>query len=229
MADMLQIRYPATGVEAELAITDATIKAPDLRQFRIGEEPLATFDPGFMNTAVCRSSITYIDGEAGVLEYRGYPIAELAEKSTYLEVAYLLLHGELPNPTQLETWELSVTETRDEAEATDKHDDDPDQSSRGHHRAPVGTHPASLCRHVPQPWSVPKTSRNRAQWVSRCATQRDLLPLHERQAVTLQVTAPARSDPVGRQAQAGALLRYVPACSASSVMNSRRCIAAQNT
>ena len=58
MADMLQIRYPATGVEAELAITDATIKAPDLRQFRVGAEPLATFDPGFMNTAVCRSSIT---------------------------------------------------------------------------------------------------------------------------------------------------------------------------
>ena len=112
MADMLQIRYPASGVEAELAITDATIKAPDLRQFRIGDEPLATFDPGFMNTAVCRSSITYIDGEAGILEYRGYPIAELAEKSTYLEVAYLLLHGELPNPAQLSAWELSVTEHR---------------------------------------------------------------------------------------------------------------------
>jgi citrate synthase len=112
MADMLQIRYPATGVEAELAITDATIKAPDLRQFRVGAEPLATFDPGFMNTAVCRSSITYIDGEAGILEYRGYPIAELAEKSTYLEVAYLLLNGELPNPAQLAEWELLITEHR---------------------------------------------------------------------------------------------------------------------
>ncbi|MCC6494822.1 MAG: citrate synthase [Propionibacteriaceae bacterium] len=112
MADMLQIRYPASGVAAELAITDATIKAPDLRQFRIGDEPLATYDPGFMNTAVCRSSITFIDGEAGILEYRGYPIAELAENSTYLEVAYLLLNGELPNPAQLAEWELLITEHR---------------------------------------------------------------------------------------------------------------------
>ncbi len=112
MADTLQIRYPATGVEADLAITEATIKAPELRQFVVAGEPLATFDPGFVNTAVCHSSITYIDGEAGVLEYRGYPIAELAEHSTYLEVAYLLLHGELPDATQLAEWELQVTEHR---------------------------------------------------------------------------------------------------------------------
>ncbi len=79
MADILQVRHPSTGTEAELAITDATIKAPELRQFSIDGEPLATYDPGFMNTASCRSSITYIDGDAGVLEYRGYPIAELAE------------------------------------------------------------------------------------------------------------------------------------------------------
>ncbi len=108
MADVLQIRYPATGTEAELAITDATIKAPDLRQISVGGEPLATFDPGFVNTAVCHSSITYIDGEAGVLEYRGYPIADLAEHSTYLEVAYLLLNGELPNASQLAEWETRI-------------------------------------------------------------------------------------------------------------------------
>jgi len=112
MAHTLQIRYPATGVEADLAITEATIKAPELRKVVVDGEPLATFDPGFVNTAVCHSSITYIDGEAGVLEYRGYPIAELAEHSTYLEVAYLLLHGELPNATQLAEWELQVTEHR---------------------------------------------------------------------------------------------------------------------
>lgn len=112
MAHTLQIRYPATGVEADLAITEATIKAPELRKIVVDGEPLATFDPGFVNTAVCHSSITYIDGEAGVLEYRGYPIAELAEHSTYLEVAYLLLHGELPNATQLAEWELQVTEHR---------------------------------------------------------------------------------------------------------------------
>ncbi|MFT4108162.1 citrate synthase [Propionicimonas sp.] len=112
MADILQIRRPASGTEAELAITEATIRATELRQFDIGGEPLATFDPGFMNTAVCHSAITYIDGDAGVLEYRGYPIAELAEHSTYLEVAYLLLNGELPNPTQLADWESQVTEHR---------------------------------------------------------------------------------------------------------------------
>jgi citrate synthase len=112
MPETLQVRYPAAGVEAELAITEASIKATDLRQFRIGNEPLATFDPGFMNTAVCHSSITYIDGDAGILEYRGYPIAELAEKSTYLEVAYLLLNGELPTAAQLAEWELLITEHR---------------------------------------------------------------------------------------------------------------------
>ncbi|MCB0912418.1 MAG: citrate (Si)-synthase, partial [Propionibacteriaceae bacterium] len=70
MADILQIRRPASGTEADLAITEATIKATELRQFDIDGEPLATFDPGFMNTAACHSAITYIDGEAGVLEYR---------------------------------------------------------------------------------------------------------------------------------------------------------------
>ena len=112
MADILQVRHPSTGTEAELAITDATIKAPELRQFSIDGEPLATYDPGFMNTASCRSSITYIDGDAGVLEYRGYPIAELAEHATYLEVAYLLLNGELPDAAQLAAWETRVTEHR---------------------------------------------------------------------------------------------------------------------
>ncbi|HOC12641.1 MAG TPA: citrate synthase [Propionicimonas sp.] len=112
MADILQIRHAASGTEAELAITDATIRAPELRQFNIGGEPLATYDPGFMNTASCRSAITYIDGEAGILEYRGYPIAELAEKSTYLEVAWLLLNGELPTASQLSGWEQLITEHR---------------------------------------------------------------------------------------------------------------------
>lgn len=105
MTDHLQIRYPATGTEAELPITEATISAPALRQFAIDGTPLATFDPGFVNTAVCHSSITYIDGEAGILEYRGYPIAELAENAGFLEVVYLLLNGELPNADQLKQWE----------------------------------------------------------------------------------------------------------------------------
>lgn len=67
-----------------------------------------TYDPGFMSTASCESRITYIDGEAGILEYRGYPIEQLAEQSTYLEVAYLLLYGDLPNRTQLQKFEQLI-------------------------------------------------------------------------------------------------------------------------
>jgi citrate synthase len=68
-----------------------------------------TYDPAFMNTASCKSRITFIDGDKGILEYRGYPIEQLAEKSTYLEVAYLLLHGELPTQSQLEAWTKNIT------------------------------------------------------------------------------------------------------------------------
>jgi citrate synthase len=109
MPDSLIVSHPASAAQARLKITDASIKAADLRQLRIGTEPLATFDPGFTNTAACHSSITYIDGEAGVLEYRGYPIADLAEHSTYLEVAYLLLNGELPTASELTAWEERIT------------------------------------------------------------------------------------------------------------------------
>jgi citrate synthase len=112
MADLLHVRCPATGMAAELPITEATISAPALRQFQVDGQPLATFDPGFVNTAACHSAITYIDGDAGVLEYRGYPIAELAEHSSYLEVAYLLLNGELPTATELTEWESLITSHR---------------------------------------------------------------------------------------------------------------------
>ena len=95
-----------------MEITDATIRAAELRQFLVDGEPLATYDPGYLNTASCRSSITYIDGDAGILEYRGYPIEQLAEHSTYLEVAWLLLNGELPTAAQLAAWEQLITEHR---------------------------------------------------------------------------------------------------------------------
>jgi citrate synthase len=89
-----------------LPIDQGTIRAMDLRQIKENAEDfgLMTYDPAFMNTASCRSSITYIDGDRGILRYRGYPIEELAEKCTFLEVAYLLLNGELPNNTELEAW-----------------------------------------------------------------------------------------------------------------------------
>jgi citrate synthase len=100
-----------TGETYELPITDGTVKAMDLRQIKVSEDDfgLMAYDPAFTNTASCRSAITYIDGEAGVLEHRGIPIEQLCEHSTYLEVAYLLIFGELPTRQQLERWTFDVT------------------------------------------------------------------------------------------------------------------------
>ena len=111
MADTLTITDNRTGKQYEVPITDGTIKAMDLRQIKASPEDfgLMTYDPAFTNTASCRSAITYIDGDKGELEYRGYPIEQLAEHSTYLEVAYLLLFGELPTAAQLVEWQQSVT------------------------------------------------------------------------------------------------------------------------
>ncbi len=110
MTESLTVRDNRTGKDYELEITDGTIRAADLKQISVEGQPgLATYDPGFVNTASCRSAITYIDGEAGILEYRGYPIEQLAESSTYLEVAYLLLNGELPTSDQLAQWTHEVT------------------------------------------------------------------------------------------------------------------------
>jgi len=108
--DSLSIRDNRTGREYEIPVTDGTIRATDLNQIAVeGETGLATYDPGFVNTASCRSAITYIDGEEGILEYRGYPIEQLAEHSTFLEVAYLLLNGELPTQAQLDEWVHNIT------------------------------------------------------------------------------------------------------------------------
>ncbi|MPZ63063.1 MAG: citrate synthase [Propionibacteriales bacterium] len=109
--ETLTVRDNRTGVEYELPIADGTIRAADLAKIRTDETKpgLAAYDPGFVNTASCRSSITYIDGDAGILEYRGYPIEQLAEQSNYLEVAYLLVHGELPTKEQYDLWEHEIT------------------------------------------------------------------------------------------------------------------------
>jgi citrate synthase len=99
------------GKTYEIAIQDGTIRAMDLRQIKISEDDfgLMAYDPAFTNTASCRSSITFIDGDKGILEYRGYPIEELAEQSSFIETAYLLLNGELPGKAQLERWSDEVT------------------------------------------------------------------------------------------------------------------------
>src|SRR5215216_534114 len=109
--DSLTITDNRTGKQYQLPIQDGTIRAMDLRQIKVSDEDfgMMTYDPAFMNTASCRSRITFIDGDKGVLEYRGYPIDQLAEKSSYLEVAYLLLHGELPTGEQLKEWTWHIT------------------------------------------------------------------------------------------------------------------------
>ncbi len=104
--ETLTITDNRTGQKYEIPITDNTIRANDLRQIKVGSDDfgLMTYDPSFMSTAACRSAITYIDGDRGILRYRGYPIEQLAEKSTFLEVAYLLNKGELPDQKQLDQW-----------------------------------------------------------------------------------------------------------------------------
>lgn len=104
--DSLTIKDNRTGKTYELPVADGTIKAMDLRQIKVAEDDfgLMTYDPAFMNTAACRSAITFIDGDRGILRYRGYPIEQLAEKCSFLEVAYLLCEGELPTKAQLEKW-----------------------------------------------------------------------------------------------------------------------------
>jgi citrate synthase len=105
------LRDNRTGKDYTLEITDNTLRAADFSQVQVSDEQpgLALYDPGFLNTASCRSSVTFIDGEKGILEYRGYPIEQLAEKSTFLEVAFLLIYGELPTEEQFEAWVHEIT------------------------------------------------------------------------------------------------------------------------
>src|SRR5436305_12388310 len=109
--DTLSITDNRTGETYEVEITDGTVKAMDFRQIKVSEDDfgLMTYDPAFTNTASCRSEITYIDGEAGILQHRGYSIEDLTEHASYLEVAYLLIHGELPTSEQLDKWTHDIT------------------------------------------------------------------------------------------------------------------------
>lgn len=109
--DTLTIIDNRTGQSYEIPIAHDTIHATDLRKIKVheGDFGMMSYDPSFGNTASCISRITYIDGDKGILRYRGYPIEELAEKSTYLETAYLLLKGELPNAAQLKEWQYHIT------------------------------------------------------------------------------------------------------------------------
>jgi citrate synthase len=109
-SDTLTVIDNRTGKKYEIAIQNGAIKATDLFQIKVSEDDgLVSYDPGFMNTASCQSKITFIDGDKGILRYRGYPIEQLAEQSTYLETAYLILYGELPNKSQLAEWTGNIT------------------------------------------------------------------------------------------------------------------------
>jgi citrate synthase len=109
--DTLTITDNRTGVSYTVPVKNGAIRAMDLRQIKTSPEDfgMITYDPAFMNTASCESRITFIDGDKGILQYRGYPIDQLAENCTYLEVAYLVLHGELPNESQLQAWTKEIT------------------------------------------------------------------------------------------------------------------------
>jgi citrate synthase len=110
-SDTLTITDNRTGRTYEVPIEDETIRATELRKIKVNEDDfgLMSYDPAYMATASCRSAITFIDGERGILEYRGYPIEQLAEQSSYLEVAYLLIHGDLPTTQELEEWVHHIT------------------------------------------------------------------------------------------------------------------------
>ena len=111
MADTLTITDNRTGKQYDIPVTDGAVRATDLRQIKVAQDDqgLCTYDPAFMNTAACRSRITFIDGDKGILQYRGYPIEQLAEHSTYLETTYLIIFGELPTEAQLKEWTTQIT------------------------------------------------------------------------------------------------------------------------
>jgi len=111
MPDTLTITDNRTGKQYEVPVQDGAIRAMDLRKIKVQEDDfgLVTYDPAYQNTAACKSAITYIDGDKGVLLYRGYPIEQLAEASNYLETAYLILFGELPTASQMEAWNKEIT------------------------------------------------------------------------------------------------------------------------
>src|SRR5271169_2961911 len=108
--ESLTITDNRTGKIYDIPVDNGTIKALDLRQIKASPDDfgLMTYDPAFTNTASCRSRITFIDGDKGILNYRGYPIEQLAEKSNYLETAYLVLHGELPSRGEYDGWVDSI-------------------------------------------------------------------------------------------------------------------------
>ncbi|MBV8207309.1 MAG: citrate (Si)-synthase, partial [Acidobacteria bacterium] len=111
MEGSLELTDRRTGKRYSLALEDGNVRATDLRQIKLqdGDFGVMSYDPAYLNTASCRSAITYIDGDKGILRYRGYDIEELAENCTFLQVAYLLLYGELPSVAEFRDWQHEIT------------------------------------------------------------------------------------------------------------------------
>ena len=109
--ESLSVKDNRTGKGYDIEVKDGTVRAMDFRQVKVDEDDfgLMTYDPGYSNTASCRSAITYIDGEKGILQHRGIPIEQLCEQSTYLEVAYLLIYGHLPTEDEYNSWVYEIT------------------------------------------------------------------------------------------------------------------------
>ncbi|MGH7634383.1 MAG: citrate/2-methylcitrate synthase, partial [Gemmatimonadaceae bacterium] len=107
----LEVTDSRTGRQYAMPVTDGAVRAMDFRQVKTGDQDfgLLSYDPAFLNTAACRSTITFIDGEKGILRYRGYPIEQLAERASFLEVAWLLRNGELPTQPQYDSWVHDIT------------------------------------------------------------------------------------------------------------------------
>src|SRR5690606_27067103 len=114
MADTLTITDNRTGKQYEVPMADGPVKAMDLPQIRTSDDDFAlmAYDPAFQNTASCKSRITFIDGDKGILLYRGYPIEQLAEGSSFLDVAFLLLYGELPAADERDSWRAAIKAER---------------------------------------------------------------------------------------------------------------------
>ncbi len=110
-AESLSVKDNRTGRDYDLEIEDGTVRSMGFREVKVDEDDfgLMTYDPGYSNTASCRSAITYIDGEKGILQHRGIPIEQLCEHSTYLEVAYLLIYGHLPTEDENKKWVYEIT------------------------------------------------------------------------------------------------------------------------
>ena len=108
-ASSLHVTLPNSDTAVDLPVTDGAIRATDLRKIPTEQGGLLSYDPAFLNTASCRSAITFIDGDKGILRSRGYPIEQLAGKASFLEVAWLLRHGELPTQGEYDTWVHDIT------------------------------------------------------------------------------------------------------------------------